>query len=306
MQKVHLISVTESLVFDLALALNQKEYEVSVSGRGLTDAVINSLRYSGCDCRGDGWFTENITKDILFVIIGATVQKDNPELVCARELGLLVVSIPEFIFRWTKSKTRIVVSGSRGKKSVISMIIYILKQKKWHFNYAITTHIPNLPGCISLDYEARFALIEGDERTTSALDRRFRLEFYRPHIAVLTNLAWTESTGHASSDAYYDMFNSFSQSIEREGKLIYFDGDEAVRRLAEQVREDITAMPYNAHETDKRDGQVFLKTRYGEFPVRVCDSYFLINMNAARLVCRQLGVKDSEFYQAISDYSLSL
>jgi len=306
MQKVHLISITEPLVFDLALALNQKEYEVSVSGRGLTDAVINSLRYSGCDCRGDGWFTENITKDILFVIIGATVQKDNPELVRARELGLLVVSIPEFIFRWTKSKTRIVVSGSRGKKSIISMIIYVLKQKKWPFNYAITTHISNLEGCISLDYEARFALIEGDERTTSALDKRFRLEFYRPHIAVVTNLAWTESTGHTSSDAYYDMFNSFSQSIEREGKLIYFDGDEAVKRLAEHVREDITAMPYNAHETDKRDGQVFLKTRYGEFPVRICDAYFLINMNAARLVCRQLGVKDSEFYQAISDYSLSL
>lgn len=83
MQKIHLISVTEPLVFDLALALNQKEYEVSVSGLGLTDAVINSLRYSGCDCRGDGWFVENITKEIRFVIIGATVQKDNPELVHA-------------------------------------------------------------------------------------------------------------------------------------------------------------------------------------------------------------------------------
>jgi UDP-N-acetylmuramate: L-alanyl-gamma-D-glutamyl-meso-diaminopimelate ligase len=306
MQKIHLISVTEPLVFDLALALNQKEYEVSVSGLGLTDAVINSLRYSGCDCRGDGWFVENITKEIRFVIIGATVQKDNPELVHARELGLLIVSIPEFIFRWTKSKTRIVVSGSRGKKSIISMVIYVLQQKKWAFNYAITNHVSYLPGCISLDYEAHFALIEGDERTTSALDKRFRLEFYRPHIAVLTNLTWTESTGHTSLDAYYDMFNSFSQSIEREGKLIYFDGDEAVRQLAENVREDITAMPYNAHETEEHDGQVFLKTRYGEFPVKVRDAYFLTNMNAARLVCRQLGVKDSEFYQAISDYSLSL
>ena len=30
----------------------------------------------------------------------------------------------------------------------------------------------------------------------------------------------------------------------------------------------------------------------------------MINLNAARLACRQLGVKDADFYQALSEYPL--
>lgn len=43
MRKVHLISVTEPLLFDLALAIHQKGYEVSVSGAGLVDTVLARL-----------------------------------------------------------------------------------------------------------------------------------------------------------------------------------------------------------------------------------------------------------------------
>lgn len=43
MRKVHLISVTEPLLFDLALAIHQKGYEVSVSGVGLTDTTLARL-----------------------------------------------------------------------------------------------------------------------------------------------------------------------------------------------------------------------------------------------------------------------
>ena len=43
MRKVHLISVTEPLLFDLALAIHQKGYEVSVSGAGLADAILAML-----------------------------------------------------------------------------------------------------------------------------------------------------------------------------------------------------------------------------------------------------------------------
>lgn len=47
MRKVHLISVTEPLLFDLALAIHQKGYEVSVSGVGLTDTTLARLEKRG-------------------------------------------------------------------------------------------------------------------------------------------------------------------------------------------------------------------------------------------------------------------
>ena len=284
MRKVHLISVTEPLLFDLALAIHQKGYEVSVSGVGLTDTTLARLEKEGCTCHGDGWFPERLTKDIHFVVLGATVRQDNPELIRAKELGLLVLSIPEFIFQRTKEKTRVVVAGSRGKKTIISMIVCALKRS----------------------YEARIAIIEGDEHVTSALEKRFQLEFYRPHIAILTNLMWTSATDHATPEAYHTTFRTFASSIERGGKLIYFDGDPVVKQLAQGVREDITAMPYDQHVVVEKEEKTYLQTRYGDFPVYIPDRFFLINLNAARLACRQLGVKDADFYQALSEYSVSL
>ena len=222
MRKVHLISVTEPLLFDLALAIHQKGYEVSVSGVGLTDTTLARLEKEGCTCHGDGWFPERLTKDIHFVVLGAAVRQDNPELIRAKELGLLVLSIPEFIFQRTKEKTRVVVAGSRGKKTIISMIVCALKRQKLAFDYALTSEVPLLPDRVHLSYEARIAIIEGDEHVTSALEKRFQLEFYRPHIAILTNLMWTSATDHATPEAYHTTFRTFASSIERGGKADLF------------------------------------------------------------------------------------
>lgn len=306
MRKVHLISVTEPLVYDLALAIHEKGYEVSVSGDGITEEVIAKLHAAGCVCHGNGWFPERLTKDNKFVVLGATVRSDNPELIRAKELGLLVLSVPEFIFQRTKGKTRVVVAGSRGKKTIISMIVCALQRQKLAFDYALTGGVPLLPNRVHMSYESRIALIEGDEHVTSALEKRFQLEFYRPHIAILTNLSWTPTTDHATPDAYNDTFRNFTTLIEREGKLIYFEGDPAVKQLAENVREDITAIPYGEHPVVEKEGATCLQTRYGDFPIRIPDRYFLTNLNAARLACRQLGVKDADFYQALSEYSVSL
>lgn len=305
MRKVHLISITEPVVLDLAFAIREKGYEVSVSGNPLSDEQLVRMKGAGITCHGDGWFPEKLTKDIQFVVLGATLKQDNPELVRAKELGLLLMSIPEFIFQRTKSKTRIVVSGSRGKKSIISMIVFALKRQKMSFDYALSSDIDTLPNKVGLSYAARIAIVEGDEHVTSALEHRFRLEFYRPHIAIISNIDWKKSSDHTTLESYISTYRNFTTSIEREGKLIYFGADQIVSELATQVREDITAIPYDTHTVIEENGVTMLDTRYGNFPVKVRNEYFLTNLNAARLACRHLGIKDADFYKAISDYSLT-
>ncbi|WP_085537589.1 Mur ligase family protein [Massilibacteroides vaginae] len=306
MRKVHLVSGTEPLLFDITLAIREKGYEVSVSGNNFTPEMIDRLEQSGCTFFGEGWFPEKMTKDINFVVLGSTVDKDNPELIKAKELGLLVQSIPEFIYQRVKEKTRVVVAGTRGKKTILSMVSYVLLKQKVVFDYAFTSKTSVLPDQVKMSYESRIALIEGDELITSALDPRVRMEFYRPHIGVLTNILWEPSSEYQSLKDYTKTYRSFIASIEREGKLIYFGGDQTVSSLAEETREDITAIPYEQHVVEEEDGKIYLSTRYGKFPVEIPDTYFLVNMNAARLICRQLGVKDASFYQAISEYTLSL
>ncbi len=307
MQKIHLISATEPLIADLAIAIREKDYVVSVSGQGLTDAGQAKLQSGGCVCYGEGWYPEKLSRDTSVVVLGATVKQDNPELIQAKKLGLLIQSIPEFIFQRCKSKTRVVVGGSHGKKKILSLIIHALKQQKLEFDYAFSSVISPLPNHVSMRYEPRIALIEADEHITLALDKKFQLEFYRPQIAVLTSLHLAESPDHLSPEEFMGTYATFAGSIEREGKLIYYEADEQLEKLAANVREDITSIPYNRHEVVERDGNTFLKTRYGEFLINLNgDDFFLVNLNAARLVCRQLGIKDADFYRAVSEYSLSL
>lgn len=59
MRKVHLISVTEPLVLDLALALREKGYEVSASGCGLTEEMIGRFITQAVPVMGMGGFRRN-------------------------------------------------------------------------------------------------------------------------------------------------------------------------------------------------------------------------------------------------------
>ena len=301
MHKVHLISITDSLMPEIAKAIKEKGFEVSVSGENLSEEQLKSFEDKGYICHGNGWFPELMNKNIQAVVLGGTVGADNPELIMAKQLGLLVQSIPDFIYHRTKSKIRVVVAGSRGKCTILSMMVAAMKQQKMAFDYATTSSIPSLEDKIHFNYESRIALIEGDEHVTSKLEKRSQLEFYRPHIAVLPNLTWELSTDHSTPEAYISTYRYFSTSIEREGKLIYYGGDPVISQLVEEIRNDITAIPFNKHEIVERDGNTYLQTRYGEYPIKVTDSYFLINLNAARLACRQIGINDKNFYQAVSE-----
>lgn len=292
-------------MLEIAHAVRAKGLDVSVSGDGLSAGDMQSLEKDGFICYGNGWFPERLAKNIQAVVLGATVTADNPELARAKELGLFIQSIPEFIYNQTRSKIRIVVAGSQGKDSILSMIVAALRKQRMAFDYATTSEVPLLESKVHLSYGTRIALIEGNEHITSLLEKRSQLEFYRPHIAVVTNMKWTLAPDHDTQEAYMSKYHLFSTSIEREGKLIYYGEDPVISQLVEKIRRDITAIPFYKHEMTEHDGQAFLKTRYGEYPFNTADPYFLINVNAARMVCRQLGVKDSDFYAAVSQMSNS-
>ena len=178
--------------------------------------MIGRLHNAGCTCYGDGWFPEKLIKDIHSVVLGAKVKQDNPELLRAKELGMLIQSIPEFIFQRTRSKTRVVVAGSRGKKTIISMMVCALRRQKLAFDYALTSKVDSLPNRVHLSYEARIALIE--EMSISPLPWTSVSNWNSiVHIAILTSLSWSTETDHATPEAYLSTYQSFSVSIEREG-----------------------------------------------------------------------------------------
>ena len=303
MQRVHFIAIGGAAMHNLAIAISKKDnFQVTGSDDEIFEPSRSRLKENGLLPDKMGWFPDRITKGLHAVILGMHATADNPELIRAKELGLKIYSFPEYLYQQTRSKTRIVIGGSHGKTTTTAMILFVLKQLKIDADYMVGAQIEGFDNMVKLSYESRIAVFEGDEYLTSPLDRRPKFHLYKPHIAVLTGIAWDHINVFPTFDNYVEQFRIFADLMEVQGRLIYFDGDENLNEIARHLRRDIVPFPYNTPEYEVRDGITYLITKYGDVQLKIFGEHNLQNMNAARLACRQIGVTDEQFYSVICDF----
>ena len=306
MQRVHFIAIGGEAMHNLAIALSKKnEYEVTGSDDEIFEPSYSRLKENGLLPREIGWFPERIHKNLNAVILGMHAAEDNPELIRAKELGIHIYSFPEYLFQQTRSKTRIVVGGSHGKTTTTAMILFVLKKCRIKADYIVGEQIEGYDERIKLSFESRIAVFEGDEYLTSTLDRRPKFHLYKPHIAILTGIAWDHINVFPTFEFYVDQFRKFLNTLETQARLIYFAGDENLKMLtdeAENTRRDVVSFPYNTPKYETRDGVTYVKTRKGEVALKIFGEHNLQNLEAAHLACRQIGVTDDHFYEAIADF----
>jgi UDP-N-acetylmuramate: L-alanyl-gamma-D-glutamyl-meso-diaminopimelate ligase len=303
MQRVHFIAIGGAAMHNLAIAISKKDnYQVTGSDDEVFEPSLSRLKSNGLLPDEMGWFPEKIHKGLDAVILGMHATEDNPELLRAKELGLKIYSFPEYLFQQTRSKTRIVIGGSHGKTTTTAMILFVLKNLNIDADYMVGAQIDGFDNMVKLSYEARIAVFEGDEYLTSPIDRRPKFHLYKPHIAVLTGIAWDHINVFPTFENYVEQFQKFVNLMEVQGRLIYFDGDENLNRIAAHLRRDIVPFSYNTPDYLVRNGITFLKTKKGEVPLKVFGEHNLQNLNAARLACRQIGVTDDQFYSVIGEF----
>ena len=301
--RIHFVAIGGAAMHNLAIALHLKGHDISGSDDEIFDPASSNLAKHGLLPEQIGWFPELITKELDCIVLGMHAREDNPELLRAKELGLRIFSYPEFLFEQTQNKTRVVIGGSHGKTTVTSMILFVLKKLQMNFDYMVGAQIEGFDTMVSLSENSRIAVFEGDEYLTSPIDLRPKFHVYRPHIAVVTGIAWDHINVFPTFDIYVEQFRIFARMIERDGKFIYFEEDENLQSIAETLRDDLTAIPYNVHPNHIVQGKTWLETKNGDFPLRVFGKHNLQNIQAARMVCKQLGIADKDFYQCISEFN---
>jgi UDP-N-acetylmuramate: L-alanyl-gamma-D-glutamyl-meso-diaminopimelate ligase len=303
MQRVHFIAIGGAAMHNLAIAISKKDnFQVTGSDDEIFEPSRSRLEQNGLLPTEIGWFPERIHSGLHAVILGMHATEDNPELIRAKELKLKIYSFPEYLYQQTRSKTRIVIGGSHGKTTTTAMILFVLKRLKIDADYMVGAQIEGFDNMVKLSYESRIAVFEGDEYLTSPLDRRPKFHLYKPHIAVLTGIAWDHINVFPTFENYVEQFRKFVDLMEVQGRLIYFDGDKNLNEIAEHLRRDIVPFPYNTPTHEVLDGITILRTKYGDVPLKVFGEHNLQNMDAARLACRQIGVTDEQFYSVISEF----
>jgi UDP-N-acetylmuramate: L-alanyl-gamma-D-glutamyl-meso-diaminopimelate ligase len=299
---VHFIAIGGSAMHNMAIAMHKKGFKVSGSDDEIQEPSKSRLAAHQLLPAAEGWNVDKITPQLDAVILGMHARADNPELIKAQQLGLKIYSYPEYIYEQTKDKTRIVIGGSHGKTSITAMILHVLQHQQVDCDYMVGAQLQGFDTMVKLTKEAKIAVIEGDEYLSSPIDRRPKFHLYKPSIAILSGIAWDHINVFPTFENYVEQFRMFIGLIEKNGSLIYCELDEEVKKVAEAARMDIKKFPYRIPPNKVENGVTALLTANKEVPLKIFGDHNLMNINAARLACNQVGIADARFYEAISSF----
>lgn len=303
MKKVHFIAIGGSAMHNLAIALHRKGYLVTGSDDQIFEPSRSRLAANNILPESDGWNADRITSDLDAIILGMHARADNPELKRAEELGLQIFSYPEFLYEQAKDKQRVVIGGSHGKTSITAMILHVLNALGRDTDYMVGAQLEGFDCMVRLTESAPVAVFEGDEYLSSPIDRRPKFHLYHPHLAVLSGIAWDHINVFPTYENYLEQFRIFIDLIESGGTLIYCSEDPELDKLVEGNAR-LNLKPYGIHPHRIEEGVTHLITGMDEdIPVAVFGDHNLMNLNAARLVCAELGIDSSDFYDAIADFT---
>ena len=300
---VHFISIGGSAMHNLALALKEKNYNISGSDDEIFEPSKSRLDKAGLLPKEMGWFPEKLHAGLDAVILGMHARADNPELLRAKELGLAIYSYPEYLYEQSKDKTRLVIGGSHGKTSITAMILHVLQLANMSIDYMVGAQLKGFNTMVKLSEEAKVMVLEGDEYLSSPIDRRPKFHLYKGNIAVLSGIAWDHINVFPTFDNYLDQFRIFIDTLEPNATLIYCELDKDLKELVEaHPRIDITKIPYQAHPHHVDNGTTYLELNNSTIPLLVFGHHNMQNLQAAHLSCRALGLSDEEFYTHIQSF----
>jgi len=293
--KIHLIAIGGSAMHNMALALHQKGFEVTGSDDAIFSPSKERLAKYNLLPNEMGWFANKITTDLDAIILGMHAREDNPELAKAKELNIPIYSYPEYIYQQSKHKKRVVIGGSHGKTSITAMILHVLQNLKIDCDYMVGAQLEGFDTMVKLTHEAPIIILEGDEYLSSPIDRRPKFHLYQPHIAVLSGIAWDHINVFPNFDMYVDQFRIFKNMVT--DTLIYCSEDEELNKLAKEGANS-QLIPYTTPIHNILNGV----TTVNDTELIIFGNHNLQNLNAAKLVCNELGVNDTDFFLQIANF----
>ncbi len=301
--KVHFIAIGGSAMHNLAIALHKKEIFITGSDDEISEPSLSRLNKYGLLPKSIGWDISNIKNDIEAVVLGMHARIDNPELLEAQKLNIPVYSYPEYIYKQSINKNRIVIGGSHGKTTVTSMILHVLNFYHLNFDYLVGAQLKGFETMVKITEDAPMIILEGDEYLASPIDRRPKFHLYKANLALITGIAWDHINVFPTFEEYVKQFIIFINTIEKNGTLIYSASDiNLLNLIKKSTRKDIKFLPYHTPKNEIIDGITYILIDDKKITLQVFGEHNLQNMEGARLICEELGINITDFYTAISTF----
>jgi UDP-N-acetylmuramate: L-alanyl-gamma-D-glutamyl-meso-diaminopimelate ligase len=302
-KRVHFIAIGGSAMHNLAIALSRKGFAVTGSDDEIFEPSKSRLARQGILPEGIGWDANRIHTDLHAVILGMHARADNPELLRAKELNLPIYSYPEYLYEQSKDKKRIVIGGSHGKTTITSMLLHAVNKMGLNVDYMVGAQLEGYDCMVKLSEDAPAMILEGDEYLSSPIDRRPKFHLYRPHVAILSGIAWDHINVFPTFENYVEQFDVFCNLIEEGGQLIYNTEDEVVKNLGEKHQGLIQCQPYATPDYDVVKEGTVLHYQGDSYPLRIFGGHNLQNLMGAMHLAASLGIENADFLHAMADFT---
>jgi len=291
---IHLIAIGGSAMHNLAIALKKKNFNITGSDDAIFEPSKSRLKKYDLLPIENGWFEHKITEQIDAIILGMHAREDNPELIKAQKLNIPIYSYPEYIYKQSQNKKRIVIGGSHGKTSITAMILHVLKNLNIDCDYLVGAQLKGFDTMVKLS-NAPLIILEGDEYLSSPIDRRPKFHIYKPHIGVISGIAWDHINVFPTFENYVDQFRIFKNTVSEQ--LIYCNEDQVLNKLMlEKTKCEI--IDYGTPKHKIINGI----TSINDYDLKIFGTHNLQNLNAAMLVCMQIGIDKKTFLNEIKSF----
>ena len=298
--QIHFIAIGGAAMHNLALALKNKGDEVTGSDDEIFNPSRSRLKTAGLLPEKFGWFPSKIHNRLDAVILGMHAKKDNIELKKAQSLGLNIYSYPQYLYEQSKDKVRVVVGGSHGKTTISSMILHVLQKAFIDCDYMIGAQLDGFDTMVKIS-DAPIIVLEGDEYLSSPIDPRPKFHLYKPHIALLSGIAWDHINVFPSFEFYLKQFEIFIGKIQTGGYLTYCSDDESLNIIS-STNPEIETEAYYLPEFTIEKGKTILQYKKEHIELNIFGTHNLLNMMGAFNICKKLGVEESKFFDAMHSF----
>ena len=224
-RKIHFIGICGVGMSGLAIILKKLGHEVT--GCDLVKSkYFEALKKEGIEVY-IGHDPSHV-EDVEIVVYSSAISKNNPEILTAKERGLILLPRAQMLAEVMKGYPKsILVSGSHGKTTTTSMIAEVLMGLGMNPTVIVGGVINNI-NSNSLLGKGEFLVAEADESDGSFL-------FYDPFIEVITNIDKEHLDFYADFEAIKKAFASFIRKCHPEGKVILCWDDQGVREVVAEL-----------------------------------------------------------------------
>ncbi len=176
------------------------------------------------------------------VVVGNAISRGNPELERVLDERIPMTSMAQLIHdEFLQGRERLVVTGTHGKTTTTSMLAWIYETaarregagsdgagSRWKPSFLIGGVAENFGTSFHVEPGTRPFLLEGDEYDTAFFDKGPKFLHYFPDAAILTHVEFDHADIYADLSAVKTSFKRLVNLLPKRGRLVAFDGSEAV------------------------------------------------------------------------------